>query len=83
MIRCGNIVFLTVRILDVEKFTTLIPLLLLISWKLSFKIVFYMVFRKFMEYMIRFLVEAVLHIINVILCWDMNVQNNNMTLATS
>jgi hypothetical protein len=39
MLRCGNIVLLTVRFLDVTKFTTPIPLSLLISCKLSFSIV--------------------------------------------
>jgi hypothetical protein len=38
MLRCGNIVLLTLRFLDVEKFTTLAPLSLLISCKLSFPI---------------------------------------------
>jgi hypothetical protein len=30
------------------------------------------------EYAFHFLIEAVLHIINFIPCWDMNVQNNDM-----
>jgi hypothetical protein len=34
MLRCGNIVLLTVRFLDVAKLTTLTPLSLLISCKL-------------------------------------------------
>jgi hypothetical protein len=38
-LRSGNIVLLTVRFLDVAKFTTLTPLSLLISSKLSFPIV--------------------------------------------
>jgi hypothetical protein len=36
MLRCGNIVLLTLRLLDVAKFTNLTPLSLLISYKLSF-----------------------------------------------
>jgi hypothetical protein len=39
MFRCGNIVLLTLRFLDVEKFTNLTPLSSLISCKLSFPIV--------------------------------------------
>jgi hypothetical protein len=39
MLCCGNIILLTVRFLDVAKFTTLTPLSLLISCKLSFPIV--------------------------------------------
>jgi hypothetical protein len=39
MLRCGNIIHLTLRFLDVEKFTNLTPLSLLISCKLSFPIV--------------------------------------------
>jgi hypothetical protein len=38
-VACGNIVLLTVRFLDVAKFTILTPLSLLISCKLSFPIV--------------------------------------------
>jgi hypothetical protein len=38
-IQCGNTVLLTARFLDVSKFTTLTPLALLISCKLSFPIV--------------------------------------------
>jgi hypothetical protein len=32
-----------------------------------------------MEYTFQFLVEAVFHIISFILCWGMNVQNNDMS----
>jgi hypothetical protein len=39
MLRCGNIVLLRIRFLDVAKFTTLIPISLLIWCKLSFPIV--------------------------------------------
>jgi hypothetical protein len=39
MFRCGNIVLLTTRFLDVAKFTTLTPLSLLSSCKLSFPII--------------------------------------------
>jgi hypothetical protein len=38
-LRCGNIVLLTLRFLDVAKFTNLTPLSLLISCKISFPIV--------------------------------------------
>jgi hypothetical protein len=37
-----------------------------------------MVFRKFVEYTFQFLTEAVFRIINFILYWGMNIQNNNM-----
>jgi hypothetical protein len=36
----------------------------------------------FIEYKFQFLLEAVLDIINVILCWGMNIQNNDITPAT-
>jgi hypothetical protein len=39
MLRCGNIILLTVRLFDVTKLTTLTPLSLLILCKLSFPIV--------------------------------------------
>jgi hypothetical protein len=39
MLKCENIIFYTVRVLDVAKFTTQIALSLLISYKLSFGIV--------------------------------------------
>jgi hypothetical protein len=42
-----------------------------------------MVFREFIEYTFYLLVEAVLHIINFILSWGMNIQNNDITQATS
>jgi hypothetical protein len=38
-------------------------------------------FREFIEYTYQFLIEAVLHIINVILCCDMNVQNNDISIV--
>jgi hypothetical protein len=40
---------------------------------------FLMVFTEFIEYTFQFLVDAVLHIINCILCWGMNVQNDGIT----
>jgi hypothetical protein len=40
-----------------------------------------MVFREFIKYTYQFLIEAVLGVINVILSWGMNVQNNNITPA--
>jgi hypothetical protein len=84
MLRCRNIVLSTLRFLDVAKFTTLTPLSLLISSKLSFSVVsFHMVFREYIEHILHFLIETVTHINNFILCWGMNVQNNDMTLATS
>jgi hypothetical protein len=39
MLQCGNIVHLTLKLLDVAKFTNLTPLSLLISCKFSFPIV--------------------------------------------
>jgi hypothetical protein len=42
----------------------------------------HVVFRKCIEYMFQFLVEAVFHVINFMLCWGMHVQNNT-TPATS
>jgi hypothetical protein len=38
-----------------------------------------MVFSKFMDYTFQLLAEAVLHIINFILCWDINIQNYDIT----
>jgi hypothetical protein len=38
-----------------------------------------MAFREFIEHMFQFLIEAVLHIINFMLCLGMNIQNNDMT----
>jgi hypothetical protein len=87
------------RFLDVAKFTIIIPLSLLILCKLLFPIVglkmsslpnfalnllknYHMVFRKFIEYMFQYFTEAV-HIINFILYWDMNIQNNDIASATS
>jgi hypothetical protein len=37
-----------------------------------------MVSGEFIKYMFQFLTEACFHIINFILCWGMNIQNNNM-----
>jgi hypothetical protein len=34
-----------------------------------------MVFREFIEYTFQFLVETILHIINFILYWDVNVNS--------
>jgi hypothetical protein len=75
---------LIMRVLDVSKFTTLTPLSLRISCKLNFQLLvqkclvyfgtefslqyFHMVFRECIEYMFQFLIEAVLHIFNFILC---------------
>jgi hypothetical protein len=42
-----------------------------------------MVFREFIKNTFLLLVEAVLHIINCILCWGMNIQNNDLTPGTS
>jgi hypothetical protein len=41
-----------------------------------------MVFREFIKHMFQFLIEAVLHIINFVLWWGVDVQNNNMNSAT-
>jgi hypothetical protein len=72
-------VLLTLRFIDVSKFTTLIPLLLLISRKLSFLVVGLkslhfilwhrnlLTLRVVFKVFIDFLAEAVLHIINFIL----------------
>jgi hypothetical protein len=43
---------------------------------------FIRVYSKFTEYMFQFLIEAVIHT-NCILCWCMNIQNNDITRATS
>jgi hypothetical protein len=40
-------------------------------------------FREFIKHTFQFIIEAVLRIINSIFCWGMNVQNNDMTPATS
>jgi hypothetical protein len=42
-----------------------------------------MVLREFIEYTFQFLKEAVFHKISFILRWGMNIQNNDMTPATS
>jgi hypothetical protein len=42
-----------------------------------------MVFKEFMEYMSQLLAKAYLHIIHFIVCWGINVQNNEITTATS
>jgi hypothetical protein len=42
-----------------------------------------MVFKEFMKHTFQFLIEAAPHLINFIFCWDMNVQNNDMTAVTS
>jgi hypothetical protein len=42
-----------------------------------------MVFKELVEYTFQFLMEAIFHIISFILCWGMNIQNNNMKLVTS
>jgi hypothetical protein len=43
----------------------------------------HILFKVFIEHTFQFLVEAVLYIISFILCCSMNVQNNDMTPATS
>jgi hypothetical protein len=43
----------------------------------------HMVFKGFMVRMVPFLLDAVFHIINLILSWDMYVQNNDMSPAIS
>jgi hypothetical protein len=42
-----------------------------------------MLIREFIKHTFQFLVEAAVHIMSCILYWDMNVQNNYMTAATS
>jgi hypothetical protein len=87
------------RYLYVEKYTILSQLSLRISCELSFPIVrfkmfstptlalkspnniFRMVCRELS--MSLFLVEVIFHNTNFILCWSMNVQNNDVTPATS
>jgi hypothetical protein len=44
---------------------------------------FHVIFTVFIEYTFQFLVEAVHHIINFILNWSMNIQNNDITPANS
>jgi hypothetical protein len=44
---------------------------------------FHMIFREFFEHTSQLLEEAVLYIINFILCYDMNAQNNDMSPVTS
>jgi hypothetical protein len=39
--------------------------------------------KKFIRHTFQVLIEAVLHIISFILCWGMNVQNNDLTPTTS
>jgi hypothetical protein len=36
------------------------------------------VFREFIEHTSQFIIESVLHVINFILCWSMNIQNNDI-----
>jgi hypothetical protein len=50
---------------------------------LKFQEHFRMIFMESIEHTTQFLAEAVLHIITVIFCWGMNVQNNDMAPATS
>jgi hypothetical protein len=42
-----------------------------------------MVRREFIEYMLQFPIEAVLRIMNFILCWGMNVQNSDIYYASN
>jgi hypothetical protein len=90
---------LTVRFFDAAKFTTLIPFALLISCKFPFPAVgfkmyslptsaisqqnFHTVFIQFMEYTFYFFMETVYCIINFILCWYMNIQNNDILSITN
>jgi hypothetical protein len=42
-----------------------------------------MAFREFINHKFQFLVEDYFDIVSFILCWGMNVQNNDMKPATS
>jgi hypothetical protein len=42
-----------------------------------------MVFREFIEYTFRFLLEAALHVVNFVLRWGMNVQNYSTVVYTT
>jgi hypothetical protein len=42
-----------------------------------------MIFMEFFKYTLQLLVEAVLHIVGFIFRCSMNVENNDMTSATS
>jgi hypothetical protein len=42
-----------------------------------------MVCREFIDHRFQFLIEIVFHIISFILCWGMDVQDDDMTLVTS
>jgi hypothetical protein len=44
---------------------------------------FHAVLREMIEYTFFLLIKAVLRIINFILCWGMNIQNNVIIPATS
>jgi hypothetical protein len=41
------------------------------------------VFKKFIKYMFYFIVETVIYINNFILCWGMDIQNNDIAPAAS
>jgi hypothetical protein len=42
-----------------------------------------MLLKVFIEHTVTLLLEAVLHIMTFILCWGMNIHNNDVTPATS
>jgi hypothetical protein len=44
---------------------------------------FHVIFKEFIEYAFKFVIEAVFHIISFILCWGMNIQNNNILTCLS
>jgi hypothetical protein len=74
--------------LGLAKFTTLIPLSLQILCKFSFrnicwKMSFLRTFALKYPNTFQFFVEAAHHVIDFILCWSMNVQNNDIKPATS
>jgi hypothetical protein len=77
---CGNIILLA-------KFTHLTPLSLVILYKLSFPIVglksLPSLLWQFNKHVFQFLIADVLHIISFIFCWGMNIQNNDITSASS
>jgi hypothetical protein len=78
MLRFEYIVLLTLRYLNVGKFTTLTSLSSLVLCKLSFPVV-----GNFSNTRSDFVIEAVLRIINFSLCLGMNVQNNDVAPLTT
>jgi hypothetical protein len=97
MFRCGTIVLLTSRFLDVAKFASLTPLLLLAWWRLSFLIVSFKISslssflltsrnRTFVQYWGKWLKPAlVLHKYSQFSPHTrcMHIKKNVITLATS